>query len=892
MTDAHGPRPRAAATVPAWPAPSAPEAAPVIVALLDGEGVIRSVSSSITPVAGHRVEELVGRPATELVHPEDLAIWASAFSVAAGVRPGQARECRLRGVDGRWIPVEVEGVGRVQDPMLSAIVVTLRDRTASAQAAERLRRLTLAIEQSPAAVLITDLEGRIEYVNQRFTEMTGYTPEAVLGQTPRVLQSGLTARATYEQLWATIRAGNVWRGELCNRRKDGRLYWHSTSISPVRDGAGRVSGFVAVQEDITERRRIVEESATREREYRRIVETATEGIWGVDAEHRTTFVNERLASMLGYTVAEMIGRPVFDFTDEEGRVIAEASRARRRLGIREQLDFKLRRRDGSTFWVLMSTGPAFDDEGQYVGALAMVTDVTRRRQAEEALRRSEVWFRSLIEGAQDLIAVVLPDGTFRYASPSFERILGHRPSDLVGRLAFDFVHPDDRESVVRVFREGVHEPEAVRALQYRCQHKDGTWRLIDGIGRNLSDDPVVGGVVINGRDATERVLLEAQFRQAQKMEALGRLVGGVAHDFNNILAVILASSDIMRADLPEEHPCQTDVLEVQKAAERAAALTRQLLAFTRQQVLMPRVLDLNALVHDMEGMLGRLLGEDVSLSFRLASEPTSARADPGQLEQVLLNLVVNGRDAMPDGGRLMVETAVVELDDAYAGRHDPMPPGRYAMLAVTDTGIGMSQEIQARVFEPFFTTKEPGKGTGLGLATVYGIVKQSEGFIWLYSEPGLGTTFKIYFPHVDQAVDSAGPATSAPELPRGEETVLITEDNTAVRQSARRGLERCGYTVLEANGPDAFDLVRQYQGAIHLLLTDVVMPEVSGPQLSQKLKELRPGLRVLFMSGYTDAILRSKLAEVGGAYLQKPFTLADLARKVRETLDAKESARA
>jgi PAS domain S-box-containing protein len=752
---------------------------------------------------------------------------------------------------------------------------------------DRLPHLVVALDQSPAAVLITDLDGRIQYVNHRFTEMTGYSSEEVLGRTPRVLKSGLTPPEVYQRLWSVIRAGEVWRGELCNRRKDGQAYWHSASISPVRDDSGTVIGFVAVQEDITEKRRIFEALAAHEREYRRIVETATEGIWGVDAEHRTIFANERLAQMLGYTVAEMMGRPVADFTDEEGRIIAEQSRLRRRAGIREQLDFKLQRRDRSTFWVLMSTGPVLDEQGRYAGALAMVTDLTARRDAEAALRASEAWFRALTEGAQDLTAVIALDETCQYASPSFERVLGYRPRDLVGRRLFDLVHPDDRDQVVRVFAEGVHEADAVLNLQFRCQHQDGSWRLIDGIGRNLSHDPVIAGVVINGRDATERVALEARFRQAQKMEAVGRLVAGVAHDFNNILAVIMASGEILREDLPDDHTNQTDVLEIQKAAERAAGLTRQLLAFTRQQVLVPRVLDLSDLVRNMEGMLRRLLGEDVVLSTRFPETTVAVRADPGQLEQVLLNLAVNSRDAMPEGGRLILETALVNIDQAYSEQREPMRPGRYATLAVTDTGVGMTRAVQARVFEPFFTTKEPGQGTGLGLSTVYGIVKQSEGFLWLYSEPGQGTTFRMYLPHVEEgAVQRLETISQTSPWPRGTETLLLAEDNHSLRQATRRALERCGYTVLESTGVDAVDVAARRPGPIHLLLSDIVMPEVSGPRLAQQLTQLRPGLRILFMSGYSDAVLRTRLAESGAAFLQKPFALSDLARKVREVLDS------
>ncbi len=758
---------------------------------------------------------------------------------------------------------------------------------ATRQLLARLERLTLAIEQSPAAVLITDTDGRIEYVNRRFTEMSGYTAAEVVGQTPRLLKSGLMRAEAYDQLWATISAGQAWRGELCNRRKDGSLDWHSASISPVRDEAGQVTGYVAVQEDITEQRRIREALERSERNHRRIVETASEGIWEVDAEHRTTFVNERMASMLGYEVSEMEGRPVFDFTDAEGRVIAEASRQRRRQGIREQQDFKLQRKDGSTFWVLMSTGPILDAAGQYIGALAMVTDLTERREAEAALRMSEAWFRALIEESEDLITVLDEDGAFRYASPSFERILGLTPADLVGKSAFGFVHPDDLEEVATIFAEGAQEAGATRRVQFRFRRGDGTWRTIEGVGRSLFHDSVVRGAVINGRDITERAALEAQYRQAQKLEVVGRLVGGVAHDFNNILAVILGTSEILQADLAVDHPSHEDVTEIRRAAERGATLTRQLLAYSRQQVLLPRLLDLNALVRNLEGMLSRIIGEDVALIMRLQAEAAMVRADPGQLEQVLLNLAVNSRDAMPEGGQLLLETSVVELDEHYAALHPPMAPGWYVNLTVSDTGSGMSEEVRSHAFEPFFTTKESGKGTGLGLATVYGIVKQSEGFVWLYSEPGQGTSFKIFLPMVSDDPDPARPASvEVPASLRGTETILVAEDNPAVRALTRKALERQGYTVLEATGTDAMAVAGSHAGPIHLLLTDTVMPGLTGPALAARLAEARPGLRVLHMSGYTDnAPLLTQVLASGGAFLQKPFTVASLARMVRRVLE-------
>src|SRR5947207_8550048 len=379
---------------------------------------------------------------------------------------------------------------------------------------------------------------------------------------------------------------------------------------------------------------------------------------------------------------------------------------------------------------------------------------------------------------------------------------------------------------------------------------------------------------------------EERLRQAQKMEAVGRLAGGFAHDFNNLLTVITSYSDLLPEDLGSDDPQRDDVVQIRKAAEGAAALTRQLLAFSRQQVLEPKVLDLKATIANTEKLLKRLIGEDVHLITALAPDLGAVKADPGQLEQIIINLAVNARDAMPTGGRLTIEAANVEMDEAYVRGHAPASPDRYVLLALSDTGIGMDEQTKARIFEPFFTTKEPGKGTGLGLATVYGIVKQSGGFIWVYSEPGRGTTFKIYLPRVDAPAE-AGAAATPGDLPRGTETVLIVEDAAAVRAVMRHVLERQGYAVLEAaSGAAALELAAGHAGPSHLLLTDVIMPGLSGRQLADRLTALRSDTRVLYASGYTDdAVVRHGVLESGIAYLQKPFTTESLARKVREVLD-------
>jgi nitrogen-specific signal transduction histidine kinase/ActR/RegA family two-component response regulator len=389
------------------------------------------------------------------------------------------------------------------------------------------------------------------------------------------------------------------------------------------------------------------------------------------------------------------------------------------------------------------------------------------------------------------------------------------------------------------------------------------------------------------KDIGERRRLEEQLRQSQKMEAVGRLAGGVAHDFNNHLTVIGSYSEMLLADLGPDDPRRSDLEEIRKAAGGAAALTRQLLAFSRQQVIEPRNLDLNEIVASSGKMLTRLIGEDIELVVRTSSSPVMVRMDAGQLDQVIMNLAVNSRDAMPGGGRLTIETAEVELDQSYAAAHWPAPPGRFAMLAVSDTGIGMDEQTRDRIFEPFYTTKESGKGTGLGLATVYGIVKQSRGFIWVYSEPGHGATFKIYLPPAEGPGSEAGARPAQPVAPRGTETILLVEDSSPVRAIARQILQRQGYRVLEAPGGDAaLALAGEYRPAIHLLLTDVIMPGMSGRQLAERLQAMRPETRVLFMSGYTDdAVVLHAVLEENLAYLQKPFSPDSLARKVREVLD-------
>ena len=516
-----------------------------------------------------------------------------------------------------------------------------------------------------------------------------------------------------------------------------------------------------------------------------------------------------------------------------------------------------------------------------------VASAIEHKRNEEALRLSEARYRSQVQSAVYGIYRSSVEDRFLDVNPALVQMLGYASAEelLSVSLAKDvYDDPEDRARLIREYKTS----QKVESEQVRWKKKDGTTITVRLSGRAIASPAgEVEAFEMIAEDITERHALEEQLRQSQKMEAVGRLAGGVAHDFNNLLTVIKGYSELMLDQLDGGDPMRAEVEEVQRAADRAAALTRQLLAFSRQQVLAPKVIDLNAVVSNMDKLLKRLLGEDVDLFTVLDPKIGTVRADPGQIEQVIMNLAVNARDAMPKGGKLTIETSNVMLDENYARDHATVKPGKYVMLAVSDTGIGMDAETRSHVFEPFFTTKEQGKGTGLGLSTVYGIVKQSGGYIWVYSEVNMGTTFKVYLPRVDARVDQSSGAVKA--TPRtGHETVLLVEDEDGVRALIRQVLHRAGYTVLQArHGGEALLTCERHEGKIDLLLTDVVLTQMSGHELALRLMKIRPDMKVLYMSGYTDeAVVHHGVLTAGSAFLQKPFTNEALSRKVREVLDS------
>jgi two-component system, cell cycle sensor histidine kinase and response regulator CckA len=518
----------------------------------------------------------------------------------------------------------------------------------------------------------------------------------------------------------------------------------------------------------------------------------------------------------------------------------------------------------------------------------LVADRTRdlvaaNEAAERALRESEARFRALIENSLDITSVVDADGIVRYMSPSVTRILGYEPEEFVGAHAMDTIHEDDRRRIDEIFAQALSEVGTTRTHEFRALHKDGTWRLMEAIGLNLLDDAAVRGMVVTSRDVTHRRALESRLVQAERLEAIGQLAGGVAHDFNNVLLVIRGYSSVLRATLDDPQQI-ADVEEIAKAADRAADLTRQLLAFGRRQVLQPRLLSVVEVVRGLESLLRRSLREDIHFALALPDMLPPVIADPAQMEQVLLNLVVNARDAISGPGAVHVTVEEARLTGGENGIAPPLPVGDYVALSVSDTGSGIDESVLPHIFEPFFTTKEDGVGTGLGLSTVYGIVAQSGGGVEVRDLGGRGTAFVVYLPVATGALDEQSFGTGGyASLPAGVETVLLVEDEEPVRELVRRVLEGAGYLVLAAACPSEAEQLLAANEQIDLMLSDVVMPEMSGYDLALKVRERRPEIRLLFMSGYAHRV--SGADAVDGQLLKKPFAPEQLARAVRNALD-------
>jgi two-component system cell cycle sensor histidine kinase/response regulator CckA len=635
--------------------------------------------------------------------------------------------------------------------------------------------------------------------------------------------------------------------------------------------------------------------AASERRFRSLVQNSSDLVTVLAPDGTILYASDSAERIVGHTPASLVGTNLLSYLDDSDLRLVRGllQNANGKASATGPIEFTLQRADGSPVW-LEAVGTNLVNDPTIRGIVVNARDVSERKRADRALRESEERYRDLFDHATDLVCMAAPDGSLLYVNQAWQQGTGYGEAEIGRMQLLDLVHPDSQAYYSQVVERVLHG-ERLDHVELILVPKAGTPITVEG---NLSctfkdgQPSVVRGIY---RDVTERKRVEEQLRRAERMQAAGKLAGGVAHEVNNMMTGVIGFSEFLLRSLEDGDPRRSDVEEVIKAGTRAADVTRQLLAFTRQQFLQPQVLEVNAVVSDMEKMLRRSLGEDHVLELRLSPEAGQLRADRGQLEQVLINLIVNARDAIEGHGRVSIQTAPAVWDEVYAQRHGgvDLPLGSYVMLAVSDTGCGMDPEVQARIFEPFFTTKAIGQGTGLGLSTVYGIVKQSGGYVWVYSEPGEGSVFKIYLPAAQPEPPGRLPREQL-EMPEGgSETILVIEDEAVVRHLACRGLKDQGYSVVEArNGAEALQYIEQHPGTVNLVISDVVMPEMGGRELGQALARVAPALPVLFMSGYTgEDVVQRGLLEPGAPFQQKPFTPAGLATKVRTMLDQPHHAR-
>ncbi len=896
----------------------------------------------------------------------------------------------------------------------------MRDVTATREAERQLERY-IAIVDDNVLISQTDLAGNITYASKAFCRVSGYALEELIGKNHNIVRHPDMDDSIFKDLWQTIKAGRTWHGEVKNRKKNGGFFWVDSTVSPLKDNTGRIYGYMAVRQDITDRKRT--ETALRESEekWRNIlVQTPQVGV-GLDRDARLVFANAHFLELTGWREDEVLGQNWFDlFLPEEVRedvrgVFHGAITSPEVLGY-STYENEILTKTGERRNIAWSNVVTKDACGTVVDVTCLGIDLTERKRAEEALRESEKRFQDMLSVVPDMISIHDTDMNILYSNwqgfaavPEERRVrktkchwtyrgLDHICPDcqarkvLESREAFqqEVLLPDgmwidlrvipllDDAGRVQMYMEWVRDitqskraEEELRKREHLLQRifdilpiglwfadKEGNllrgnaagvriwsaeprvpiseygifkaWRLpsrepvaaedwalartiregvtivdelleieaFDGRRKTilnysaplLDDKGDVDGAIVVNLDISDRKALEAQLAQSQKMESVGRLAGGVAHDFNNMLNVILGHAEMVLDDLPASHPVRASIDEIRAAAQRSADLTRQLLAFARRQTVAPRVLDLNETVESMLLMLQRLIGEDIELLWRPGAAVPAVCMDPVQVDQMLANLIVNARDAIGHNmGRVTIETGSAHIDEDYCANHAGCAPGHYAALSVIDNGCGMDKETLDQVFEPFFTTKGVGEGTGLGMATVYGIVKQNHGFLDVVSEPGLGTTFHIYLPAcVGGEEDAVQERILDAAVTGGDETILLVEDETAILKMARLVLDRLGYTVLAAATPArAIELANAHGAAIDMLITDVVMPGMHGRDLTEHLRSLYPELKCLFMSGYTaDVIAHQGVLDEGVNFIQKPFSMKALGQKVREVLDS------
>ncbi len=759
--------------------------------------------------------------------------------------------------------------------------VELRQRTSEMSQQDELLRTI--VDSEPQCVKVLGLDGSVRLMNRAGLAMLGVTSFDEIANRHVLTFVAEESREAFQAMLDRVSHGHAASLDFQTAGPPESRRWLEMHAVPLRDEQAEVSAVLGITHDVTDQRRALADLRDSEKKFRTLFEEATDSIFLTDLQARILNVNGAACALTGYTRDELTAMNVAEivFAADIPRIAAEI--ARLAGGQAMKSEWQLRRKDGTPATIEVTSRLLPDGQIQ-----AFARDVTERRVADLALRESKSRLQEAVRaGGVGLWDWDLLTSTVSYSS-EWKQQFGYQDHEISESLDewLTRIHPDDAGWLRERVHEFVNGDARDFEVQFRFRHKKGHYRQVLAHGSKIVDAHGRAVRVLGSNiDVTERHDLQAQFLQAQKMESVGRLAGGIAHDFNNLLTVINGMADLAIMAVDEDAPIRSELNEIRLAGDRAARLTRQLLALSRQQILKPEVLNLASVVAQMQSMLQRLLGEDVELGMNLPADLASIKADPGQIEQVILNLAINARDAMPDGGTLTIETRHVDLDAAFAASHPSVVPGPHVLLEVTDTGIGMDEATRDRIFEPFFTTKAPGKGTGLGLPTIYGIVKQSGGSVWVASEPGMGTTFSIYLPQVaDRPQHGRAAVSTAPAS--GTETILLVEDERPLREFTRRILQSAGYTVLQAgNGNEALALIESAD-ALDLMVTDVVMPGMNGRELSTRAASLRPDIKTLYMSGYTDdAILRHGVLDDAARFIMKPFTQAELKGKVREVLD-------
>jgi PAS domain S-box-containing protein len=895
--------------------------------ILDADFKIVWINRALERYFGLRRETVIGQDKRQLIRElikdifEDPDSFAERIYAAYGnntyiesfechVLPDDAREERWLEHWSQPIRSGLYAGGRIEH----YTDVTDRKRVEDALR-ESKEQMSDIIEFLPNATFAINRDRRVIIWNKAIEKMTGIPASEMIGKgdyaytvpfygkrRPQLMDLVFEDSEEITALYPPIvRQGDTFSVEVfCNALYHNMGAWVFGKAAPLHDASGNIIGAIESIRDITFSKRVEEALQESEEQFRIINESALDAVLLMDDKGRAVYVNPATEKMFGFTKSELIGRDVHSrlmperYCESFFKGFREFERTGAGPAVGRVLEVFAKRKDGREIPIEIAIAPI--PRGDRCWTSAVIRDITERKEAEEALRESEKKYRTILESIEDGYYEVDLAGNFTFFNDSVCRILGYPRDELMGMNNRQFMNEENARKAFETFNHVYVTGKADRAFDWEVITKDGGIRFFEAsvsLIRNKEDRPtgfqgICRDITERKQSEGEREKLRSQLMQVQKLESVGQLAGGIAHDFNNLLTTILGNVGLMLMDIPEDDPLREGVEEVKTSGERAAALTKQLLAFSRKQILQPEVMNLNGTIRDMEKMLRRMIRENINVQTVLAPNLGRVEADVGQIEQMIMNLVVNAGDAMPEGGTITIETGNVYLDDTYAKSHIDVTPGDYVMMSVSDTGIGMTEEVRAQVFEPFFTTKEKGKGTGLGLSTVYGIVKQSNGAIKVFSQSGEGATFKVYLPRVDQSALQTESVERSINNLTGTETVLVVEDDEQVRKFAVKSLKGYGYTVLfAANGEEAIDVAGRYSETIHLLLTDVIMPGMNSKDMAEYLKRSRPDVKVLYMSGYTDnAIVHHGVLDPDVAFVNKPFTPGDLGRKVREVLDA------